>query len=97
MEPRKAYPTDVSDEEWAFVVPNLKLMTPDAPQREHKLREVLNAVRWIARTGAPWRYLPNAFLQLRGNLLVALSCCSPLCGGALLCLHCALPSAGQRL
>ena len=32
---RKAYPTDVSDEEWAFVAQYLTLMGEDAPQREH--------------------------------------------------------------
>ena len=57
--PRKPYPTDVSDEEWAFVAPYLTLMTEDAPQRRHDLREVFNALRWIVRAGAPWRYLPN--------------------------------------
>ena len=31
--PRKPYPTDVSDEEWAFVAPYLTLMSPEAPQR----------------------------------------------------------------
>ncbi len=36
---RKAYSTDVSDEEWAFVAPCLTLMAEDAPQREHSLRE----------------------------------------------------------
>jgi len=61
MVTRKPYPTDVSDEEWAFVAPYLTLMTPDAPQREYSLREVFNATRWIVRTGAPWRYLPNDF------------------------------------
>ncbi|MFM7425892.1 MAG: transposase, partial [Elainella sp.] len=30
---RTAYPTDVSDEEWAFVAPYLTLMTEAAPQR----------------------------------------------------------------
>jgi transposase len=57
--PRKPYPTDVSDDEWAFVVPYLTLMTEDAPQRRHDLREVFNALRWIVHTGAPWRYLPG--------------------------------------
>ena len=44
--PRKPYPTDVSDEEWSFAAPYLVLMTQDAPQREHSLREVFNALRW---------------------------------------------------
>ena len=56
---RKPYPSDVSDEEWAFVAPYLTLMTEDAPQREHPLREVFNGLRWIVRAGAPWRMLPN--------------------------------------
>ena len=56
---RKPYPSDVTDEEWEFVTPYLTLMTEDAPQREHDLREVFNAMRWVVRTGSPWRYLPN--------------------------------------
>ena len=55
----KAYPSDVTDEEWAFVAPYLTLMNEDAPQREHELREVFNAMRWVVRTGSPWRYLPH--------------------------------------
>jgi len=56
---RKPYPSDVTDEEWEFVTPYLTLMTEDAPQREHDLREVFNAMRWVVRTGSPWRYMPN--------------------------------------
>jgi transposase len=59
MPTRKPYPTDVSDEEWAFVAPYLALLREDAPQRAHDLREVYNALRWIVRTGSPWRYMPN--------------------------------------
>ena len=61
VRPRKPYPSDVSDDEWAFVAPYLTLMRPDASQRKHDLREVFNALRWIVRTGAPWRYLPTNF------------------------------------
>jgi transposase len=56
---RKPYPSDVTDDEWDFVAPYLTLMSEDAPQREHDLREVFNAMRWIVRTGSPWRYMPN--------------------------------------
>ena len=56
---RKAYPSDVSDDEWAFVAPYLTLMTEEAPQRVYELREVFNGLRYIARSGAPWRMLPN--------------------------------------
>jgi transposase len=59
MPDRKPYPTDVSDDEWAFVAPYLTLLPEDAGQRRHDLREVFNAVRWIVRAGAPWRLLPT--------------------------------------
>ena len=57
--PRKPYPTDVSDEEWAFLAPYLTLMREDAPQRQHALRELFNGLRFIARTGLQWRYMPH--------------------------------------
>ena len=56
---RRPYPSDVNDEEWAFVAPYLTLMTEAAPQREHALREVFNGLRWLVRTGAQWRMLPH--------------------------------------
>ncbi|MBT2246323.1 transposase, partial [Sphingobium sp. BHU LFT2] len=54
---RKPYPSDVSDEEWALIVPYLTLQREDAGQREHSLREVFNGLRYIVKTGAPWRWL----------------------------------------
>jgi transposase len=59
MPNRKPYPSDVSDEELAFVAPYLALVREDAPQRTHDLREVLNGLRWVVRTGSPWRYMPH--------------------------------------
>ncbi len=56
---RKAYPSDVSDEEWALVASYLALMTEDTPQRDFPLLEVLNGLRWIVRTGVPWRLTPH--------------------------------------
>jgi transposase len=56
---RKPYPSDVSDEEWAFVAPYLTLMKEDAPQRGHDLREVFNAMRYVVRGGQAWRMMPN--------------------------------------
>ena len=58
---RKPYPSDATDDEWAFVAPYLALVRTDAPQRTHDLREVYNALRWIVRAGAPWRLLPTNF------------------------------------
>src|SRR5918993_1409120 len=59
MDTRKPYPSDVSDEEWAFLAPYLALVREDAPQREYDLREVFNGLRWIVRTGSAWRYMPH--------------------------------------
>jgi transposase len=59
METRKLYPSDVSDEEWSFVAPYLTLLPLDAGQRQHDLREVFNALRFIVKTGMQWRMMPN--------------------------------------
>ena len=61
MNKRKQYPSDVSDEEWSFVAPYLTLMKEEAPQRQHSLRDVFDALRWVVKTGSPWRYLPGDF------------------------------------
>ena len=55
----RTYPSDEKDEEWTFVAPYLCLMSQDAPQREYALRDVFNALRYLAHTGCPWRYLPH--------------------------------------
>jgi hypothetical protein len=44
---RERYPSDVSDDGWAFVALYLTLMTDDAPQRRYPLGEVCNGLRYI--------------------------------------------------
>ena len=56
---RKGYPTDVTDEEWEFVLPYLLLSREDSGSRQHSLRELFNGVRYIVRTGNQWRFMPN--------------------------------------
>ena len=56
---RTGYPSDVSDEEWAFCAPYLTLMKENCPQRTHSLREIFNGLRWFLRAGCPWRMMPN--------------------------------------
>jgi transposase len=53
------YPSDVTDEEWAFVAPYLALCREDSEQRQYGLRAVFNGLRYIVRTGGQWRYMPN--------------------------------------
>lgn len=55
--PRPGYPSDVSDDEWAFLAPYLTLTREDAPQRTHPLRELFNGLRYIA-TGLQGRCMP---------------------------------------
>ena len=55
---RRAYPKDVSDEEWAFVAPYLCL-SEDCGQRKYRLREVFNGLRYVVWAGGPWRGLPH--------------------------------------
>jgi transposase len=61
MEPRKSYPSDVTDDEWAFVAPYLTLLREDAGQRDYALRDAFDALRWVIKTGAQWRFLPHDF------------------------------------
>lgn len=56
---RRAYPSDVPDEEWALVAPYLALLRESSGQRDHELREVFNGLRFIVKTGAPWRFMPH--------------------------------------
>ena len=55
------YPSDVCDDEWAFVAPYLALLPETAAQRTHDLRRSFDALRYVIRAGCPWRYLPSDF------------------------------------
>jgi len=55
----RSYPSDVSEDEWAFVSPYLCLMREAAPQRYYPLRALFTALRYLAHTGCPWPYLPH--------------------------------------
>src|SRR4051812_21985461 len=62
---RKAFPSDVSDAQWALLEPLLvdfEDRVRAGPQREVDLREVVNTLRYLNRTGCPWRLLPHDLL-----------------------------------
>jgi transposase len=61
MPPRPPYPADVSDDEWLFVLPYVTLRATHQAVRKHDLREVFNALRYLARGGISWRALPHDF------------------------------------
>src|SRR4051812_49793764 len=96
---RKPYPSDVSDEEWSLVVPYLTLMTEAAPQREHSLRELFNALRYVIRYGIAWRAMPNDFppwaaVYQQSQRWLASGCFETLAQD--LGPRCAWPPVGQR-
>jgi transposase len=66
---RKAYSRDVSDDAWAFVAPSLTLMTEDAPQRNHPLRDIVNGLRMMPHELPPWEAV---YQQTRAG-------CTPAC------------------
>jgi transposase len=59
MTARKPYPSDVSDDGWSLVAPYLTLLPEDVGQRQHSLREAFNGLRYVVKTGAPWRWMPD--------------------------------------
>jgi transposase len=58
---RRRYPSDLTDEQWALVEPLLPPRPVSIAPAVHELREIINAVLYVARTGIPWRYLPHDF------------------------------------
>jgi putative transposase len=61
--PYKRYPSDLTDEEWEIVEPLLEKLDPYTTGRPRKvhLREVVNAIFYLNKTGCQWRYLPKCF------------------------------------
>ena len=53
------YPSDLTDEEWALLEPLIPPAKPGGRPRETDMREAMNAILCILRTGCPWRYLPR--------------------------------------
>lgn len=53
-----AYPSDLTDGQWATLEPLLRL-DPDEPARIYAVRDILDAIFYLNRTGCAWRYLPE--------------------------------------
>ncbi len=63
MSRQKSYPSDLTDEEWAILEPLLERPRRDGRGRPRPVerREVVDAIRYVLRTGCPWRSLPEGF------------------------------------
>jgi len=56
---RPAYATDLTDEQWEVLRPLLPAAKPGGRPRSVDLREVVNALLYLLRTGCAWRHLPH--------------------------------------
>jgi putative transposase len=58
---RRAYPSDVTDAEWAILESLIPAVKPGGRPQEIERREIVNAIRYVLRSGCPWRLLPHEF------------------------------------
>lgn len=58
---RKAYTSDLTDEQWKLIEPLLPAANPGGRPRKTEIREVVNAIFYMLRTGCAWRLLPHDF------------------------------------
>lgn len=59
--PHQPYPTDLTDEQWTVIEPWVRRLAGPGAPTHLDLREVLNALRYLNRTGCAWRLLPHDF------------------------------------
>jgi putative transposase len=52
------YPSDVTDTQWALIAPLIPVAPPGGRPRKTDMRDVVDAIFYILRTGCQWRYLP---------------------------------------
>jgi putative transposase len=58
---RKRYPTDLSDAEWKYIEPHLPTPKGHGRPRTHSLRDILDAIFYLLKSGCQWRLLPHDF------------------------------------
>src|SRR3954452_17331408 len=58
---RKAYPTDLHDNEWQVIAPLMPQAKSTGRPRIHSWREVLNAIFYVSKNGCMWKALPHDF------------------------------------
>src|SRR6266516_4615181 len=63
--PRRRYPTDLTDREWALLAPLIPPPKPGGRPAVHDRRELVNAMLYLVRTGCAWRLLPHDFPSWR--------------------------------
>jgi hypothetical protein len=60
---RRAYPTDLSDVEWAVLAPLVPPPKPGGRPAKHPRREIIDALAYWVRAGCAWRLLPPTAIR----------------------------------
>ena len=56
---RQHYQTDLSDAEWNLLEPLLPAAKPGGRPPKYGLREIVNGIQYVLRTGSAWRHIPH--------------------------------------
>lgn len=62
---RTSYPSDLTDKEWKIIKPLIPPAKPGGRKREVDIREIINAIFYLTKTGCQWRMIPNDFPHWR--------------------------------
>lgn len=57
----RAYPSNLTDEQWNLLEPFIPAIKPDAVFSLHERRTIVDAILYVLRSGCPWRSLPHDF------------------------------------
>lgn len=58
---RRAYPTDLTDRQWALIAPLIPDAKPGGRPRKAAKRELVEAILYFLRAGGAWRLMPHDF------------------------------------
>jgi putative transposase len=61
MPPRRRYPTDLTDAQWAILEPLVPAVKPGGRPAAHPRREIVDALLYVLRGGISWRSLPHEY------------------------------------
>ena len=67
---RKAYKSDLTDEQWELLEPLIPAEKPLGRHRSVDMREVVNGIFYVLKTGCSWKMLPHDLLPYQGSLFL---------------------------
>jgi transposase len=61
-------PSNLTDAEWAGLAPLIREAKPGGRPRKTDMRQAMDAIFYLLRTGCPWRYLPPTIFPPRSTV-----------------------------